>query len=126
MDILGRPNKHFYKNLARFATDEAEKAELQLLVTDSEEGKAAYKALADETVTYVDILQKFKSAHPPLEHLISMIPAVKPRLYSIASSPRFMPDHVELMIVINDWVTPSMNGDWSNPRIGLNTDYIHR
>ncbi|CAD7948280.1 unnamed protein product [Amoebophrya sp. A120] len=121
IDILGRPNKHFYKNLARFATDEKEKKELQLLIEDSEEGKKAYKAMADETVTYVDVLNKFKSAHPPLEHLISMIPCVKPRLYSIASSPRFMPDHVELMIVVNDWETPS-----GKQRIGLNTDYIHR
>ena len=27
VDILGRPNKHFYKGLARFATDEKEKVE---------------------------------------------------------------------------------------------------
>lgn len=97
-----------------------------MLIGDSEEGKKAYKELSDETVTYADILNKFPSAHPPLEHLISMIPCVKPRLYSIASSPRFKPDTVELMIVVNDWITPSMKGSWDNPRIGLNTAYIHR
>ena len=58
VDILGRPNKHFYKNLAKFATDPKEKAELKKLVGDDEESKKAYKALTDETVTYVDILNK--------------------------------------------------------------------
>lgn len=30
-----------------------------------------------------------RSAHVPLEHLLSLIPCVKPRLYSIASSQRY-------------------------------------
>jgi homodimeric pyruvate:ferredoxin (flavodoxin) oxidoreductase len=121
VDVLGRPNKHFYKGLARFATDAKEKEQLSLLVTDSEEGKAAYKAMSDETVTYVDVLKQFPSAHPPLEHLISMIPCIKPRLYSIASSPRFLPDTVELMIVILDWWTPS-----GKEQRGLSTNFIQR
>merc|ERR1719502_1023824 len=50
-----------------------------------------------------------------------MIPCIKPRLYSIASSQRYMNDNVELMIVINDWDTPA--GKW---QCGTSTDYIER
>jgi len=121
VDILGRPSRHFYKGLARFATDPKEKQELEMLVSDTPEGKEAYMALVAETVNYVDVLNKFKSAHPPLEHLMSMIPCIKPRLYSIASSQRFNYDKVELVIVVLDWKTPS-----GAERRGLSTDFINR
>jgi homodimeric pyruvate:ferredoxin (flavodoxin) oxidoreductase len=121
VDIFGRPNKFFYKSLARFATDEKEKAELNLIAGDTEEGKRKYVDLATETMTFEDVLQMYPSAKPPLEHLLSMIPCIKPRLYSIASSQRAMNDKVQLMIVINDWDTPS--GKW---QCGTSTDYIER
>ena len=52
---------------------------------------------------------------------MSLIPCIKPRLYSIASSQRFINDKVELVIVILDWKSP--NG---KERRGLATDYINR
>ena len=36
--------------------------------------------------TYVEVLLDFKSARPPIPHLIALIPKLKPRHYSIASS----------------------------------------
>merc|ERR1719230_215867 len=121
MDIFGRPNKFFYKSLARFATDEKEKETLNLIAGDSDEGKQKYVDLVTETVTFDDVLRMFPSAKPPLEQLMGMIPCIKPRLYSIASSQRYMNDRVELMIVINDWDTPG--GKW---QCGTSTDYIER
>jgi len=121
MDIFGRPNKFFYKGLARFATDPKEKAELEMICGDTEEGKKKYVELVTETVTFDDVLRTYPSAKPPLEQLLGMIPCVKPRLYSIASSQRAMNDKVELMIVINDWDTPA--GKW---QCGTSTDMIER
>merc|ERR1719217_293826 len=121
VDIFGRPNKFFYKSLARFATDPAEKAELELICGNTDEGKQKYVDLATETTTYEEVLRMFPSAKPPLEQLMSMVPCIKPRLYSIASSQRAMNDRVELMIVINDWDTPG--GKW---QCGTSTDYIER
>ena len=43
---------------------------------------------------------RFPSATMPLEHMLSLIPCVKPRLYSIASSPRYNATELELAIVI--------------------------
>ena len=119
VDILGRPNKNFYKQLRKFATNESEQAELDFLI--SEAGSAKYSELTAETVTYADVLRMFPSAKPSVEHLVSLIPCIKPRLYSIASSQRFINDKVELAIVILDWKTPS-----GKIRRGLSTNYIDR
>jgi homodimeric pyruvate:ferredoxin (flavodoxin) oxidoreductase len=120
VDILGRPNKYFYKQLAKFARNPSEQAELELISSDSEAGKAAYNALVAETQTYADILGRFRSARLPIEHLLSLIPLIKPRLYSIASSQRYVNDKVELAVVILDWQTKS------RAQTGLGTSYIRR
>jgi len=121
LDVFGRPNKHFYKQLAKFAANESEKEELTKIVSDTPEGKEAYLALVNETLSFADVLRKFPSAHVPLEHLLSLIPCVKPRLYSIASSQRYHNQMVELAVVINDWTTPS--GAY---KIGTSTKYIQQ
>jgi len=56
-----------------------------------------------------------------MEHLMSLIPCIKPRLYSIASSQRLVNDKVELAIVILEWKTSE-----GKVRRGLATDYIER
>ena len=121
VDILGRPNKNFYKQLRKFASDPKEQAELDLLVSETPEGTAKYSALASEAVNYADVLRMFPSAKPSIEHLVSLIPCIKPRLYSIASSQRLINDKVELAIVILDWKTPG-----GKARRGLSTNYIDR
>merc|ERR1712188_195027 len=91
LDIFGRPSKNFLKQLAKFATDPQEKAELELLVSD--EGAEKYgKEISEETLTFYDLLKKFPSAKPSLEHLLSLVPCIKPRLYTIASAPREFPE----------------------------------
>ena len=121
VDILGRPNKNFYKQLRKFASDPKDQAELDLLVSESPEGQAKYSALTAEAVNYADVLRMFPSAKPSVEHLVSLIPCIKPRLYSIASSQRLVNDKVELVIVILDWKTPG-----GQARRGLSTNYIDR
>lgn len=119
VDILGRPNKGFYKELAKFAADDAEKKKLELIASDA--GKEEYQKLAQDTVTYAEVFGMFPSAKMPLEHMLSLIPCVKPRLYSIASSPRYNQTEVELAIVILEWENAS-----GKKQTGLSTDYIRR
>lgn len=120
LDITGRPSKAFLKQLAKFASNPVEKAELELLVSD--EGAERYAAeVAAETLTFFDLLKKYPSAKPTVEHLITLLPCIKPRLYTIASSSRAYPGKCRLTVVINDWETPS-----GKERIGLCTDYLER
>ncbi len=66
---------------------------------------AALRALADgddgaepDAADLLDLLQAFPSARPPLQALLDSLPALKPRLYSIASSPLAAPGRVELCV----------------------------
>lgn len=122
IDVFGRPNRGFYKTLARFAADGSEaKRELELLAGDSAEGKRMYSEITSEALTYADILLKYKAdAQPDIEQLVTVLPPIKPRLYSIASSPRFVgPQAVELAIVILQWKTPK-----GAIRRGTGTNYV--
>merc|ERR1712167_478871 len=66
-----------------------------------------YRELMAETTTVFDLLKEFPNAVPSLEYMIDYCPTIKPRLYSIASSPDRVGEKVELCIVADDWDTPS-------------------
>jgi len=103
IDILGKPPKRFFESLADFATDEKEKKQLEFL--GGKEGAEEFKKLSEvDTVTYVDILEQFQSAHPAFHDLVRIVSPLKRREYSIASAQAVTPNSVALMIVVVDWV----------------------
>ncbi|EOO03685.1 putative sulfite reductase flavoprotein component protein [Phaeoacremonium minimum UCRPA7] len=103
LDILGKPPKRFYEGLAEFATDELEKKKLESL--GGKEGADEFKHRSEvDTLTYVDILEEFKSARPSFTDLIKIVSPLKRREYSIASAQAVTPKTVALMIVVVDWV----------------------
>jgi len=104
IDLFGRPAKSFCANLARFAQNAQEKK--QLLALSTKEGEKDWKELVDASASHFDICKKFPSAKPPLDQLLSFVPLIKPRLYSIASSPFLDRDNLDLTIVINQWKSP--------------------
>eukprot|EP00997_Jenningsia_sp_PLL12_P008623 NODE_541_length_1631_cov_321.685209_g449_i0.p1 GENE.NODE_541_length_1631_cov_321.685209_g449_i0~~NODE_541_length_1631_cov_321.685209_g449_i0.p1 ORF type:complete len:472 (+),score=162.91 NODE_541_length_1631_cov_321.685209_g449_i0:43-1416(+) len=117
LDILGRPSRKFYETLAIVAEDPNEANEIRFLM--SKEGKQAFKEFLQETPTYVDLMKRWPSAKLPLEYLMDLVPQIKPRLYSIASSPDHDGDNLQLCIVADDWNTPS-----GRYRHGLTTRYL--
>ncbi|KAF9434989.1 hypothetical protein BGZ76_007076 [Entomortierella beljakovae] len=117
LDLFGRPSKRFYADLIPYAINPAEKERLSYLI--SSEGAAEFKSRVDETLTHADILREFPSAHPTIPQLISMLPAIKPRHYSIASSQKAHPNSVHLLIVAVEWAAPS-----GKARFGQCTRYL--
>ena len=121
LDLYGRPSKESYLQLSDCATDQKEKEKLIFLTTP--DGQAEYKARVDNTVcthnhlissgrsnialqvTFEDVLRDFPSAHPSLEKLLEIIPPIKPRHYSIASSMKMHPNSVHLLVVLVSWET---------------------
>jgi sulfite reductase (NADPH) flavoprotein alpha-component len=102
LDIFGKPGKKFYESLAEFATDEKEKGILRALGGPA--GAAEFKRRSDvETVTFADILEEFPSARPSLSDLITLIPPIKRREYSIASSQKVHLNSVHLLVVEVNW-----------------------
>ena len=65
--------------------------------------QALYKDMVEDYAHHADVLKRFKSARPPIEHLINMVPVLKPRAYSIASSPSMHADMIQLCVVTVDW-----------------------
>eukprot|EP00928_Gymnodinium_smaydae_P019150 TRINITY_DN17317_c0_g5_i2.p1 TRINITY_DN17317_c0_g5~~TRINITY_DN17317_c0_g5_i2.p1 ORF type:complete len:794 (-),score=152.86 TRINITY_DN17317_c0_g5_i2:146-2356(-) len=121
LDVSGWPKRRFYEMLKLSVTDPAEKQELEHLCT--REGKADMQTYAQESYTYAELLEKFKSAEPSIGTLLDYIPDIKPRLYSIASSPRLHGEEVcHLCIIKNEW-----NGATSGRDIvGLSTGWLDR
>eukprot|EP00913_Durusdinium_trenchii_P035137 g32871.t1 len=120
LDIFGKPNRKFFQTLALFAKDEAEKKQLQSIVENSKEGAALYRDLTHDFAHHADVLKKFASARPPIEHLLQMMPVLKPRSYSIASSPLMHPDKIQLCVVLVDWTVESTK----ELRLGECTGYM--
>jgi len=69
------------------------------------EGQELFKKRVEDTVTFADVLEDFPSAHPPVEILLDIIPPIKPRHYSIASSQKMHPNSVHLLVVLVSWQT---------------------
>lgn len=118
IDLFGRPGKAFYAALAKLATSKADAMTLKFISVP--EGAELFKRMAEnETVTFADVLQRFKTARPGIEELVGLIPEIKPRHYSIASSNKAVGDKVELLIVTVDWINSK-----GSPRFGQCTRYL--
>lgn len=118
LDLFGKPSKSFYASLAALATHKNDQRTLRFIAAP--EGVALFKKMSEkETVTFADVLKQFKTARPSIEELVGLIPEIKPRHYSIASSQKAVGDRVELLIVTVDWTTPS-----GSPRFGQCTRYL--
>ena len=120
LDIFGKPPKKFYEGLSAFATDDKEKT--RLLALGGSEGAVEFKHRSEvETLTFADILEEFPSAKPTLPDLVKLIPPIKRREYSIASSQRAHPTSVHLLVVEVHW-RDRRNRD----RYGQSTRYLSR
>ncbi len=87
---IARPLDRTTDLLAGAATDHEEAKALRRL-SDGEEGIL-------DGFDLLDLLRAFPSARPPVADLLASLPSLKPRLYSIASSPLAVPGRVELCV----------------------------
>jgi len=98
----------------------ADRDRLSFLVSDA--GRDAFtEEIVGESLTFAEVLLKFPSAKPTLNQLLTMLPIIKPRLYTIASSTRLTPGSIEMTVITNDWKTNS-----GQVRVGSCTDYFER
>lgn len=103
LDLLGKPGKGFFEQLAAFATKEEEKTKLEFLA--SGEGAAELKRFQEEEFyLYLDVLELFPLARPLAQELVRLIAPLKRREYLIALSQKMHPNAVHLLVVVVDWV----------------------
>eukprot|EP00951_Prasinocladus_malaysianus_P025160 scaffold219862_cov45-Prasinocladus_malaysianus.AAC.1 len=99
-DITGVPKKSVLRMLAEYCSNQAEKQELLYLC--SRGGKEAYKAdIVAGQPSLLDLLKRFPSCKPPLDHLLEALPPLAERLYSLTSSQLTHPNaaHVAFSVV---------------------------
>ncbi|KAJ3107968.1 NADPH-dependent diflavin oxidoreductase 1 [Phlyctochytrium planicorne] len=100
LDIFGRPRRYFFEILSFFASDPLHADKLKEFA--STEGQ-------DELFTYCyrprrtcfEILEDFTSINIPLPYLMDVFTPMRPRMYSIASSPGSDEFEFDLIIGIN-------------------------
>ncbi|CAJ1351344.1 unnamed protein product, partial [Effrenium voratum] len=110
LDLFGRPARSFCLELARFASNAEAKQLRGLAEVDADAfpaKKDEWAALTEQCPSYFDLMLKFPSAKMPLDQLLSTLPLLKPRIYSVASDARYSPEKVEFTIVINQWKAKS-------------------
>ena len=84
LDLCGVPRRSFFDGLARFATN-AEEQEKLLELASAEGTDLYYDYCVREKRGYLEVLEEFRSARPPLSRLLELVPPMQPRHYSIAS-----------------------------------------
>jgi cytochrome P450/NADPH-cytochrome P450 reductase len=74
--------------LAQYTADPVQRDELLGLSTLDDEGRARYrKRVASRRVTLLDLLDDYPSCDLPFNVYLDLLPALRPRYYSISSSP---------------------------------------
>ncbi|KAF8469158.1 hypothetical protein BDZ91DRAFT_792915 [Kalaharituber pfeilii] len=80
------PTKQILRVLAEYAQDENEKTILLYLC--SRQGQAAFCELrTGPHISLLQLLHAFPSSKPPFDHLLSVLPTLMPRFYSLSSDP---------------------------------------
>ena len=73
--------------------------ELNRLVADDEDSKKAFtRDITDKRVTVYDLLMRDPAIELTLDGLLDMTSAIRPRFYSISSSPLVLPDAINLTV----------------------------
>ncbi len=97
VDLTSPPRKSLLNLLAAHCTNPTEAATLRHLA--SREGRDAYATQITATrPSLLTLLQQFASCQPPLDALLDALPALAPRMYSIACAP--VGDTVEQVLCV--------------------------
>eukprot|EP00903_Cladosiphon_okamuranus_P014088 g13095.t1 len=105
LDISGTPRRSFFERLSLFAADEEEKEKLEELASPAG-ADLLYEYATREKRTHVEVLGDFPSCKVPPERLLELIPRLRPRGFSIASSALETPSKLHLCVAVVSFRTP--------------------
>uniref|UniRef100_A0A8C5K494 Nitric oxide synthase n=1 Tax=Jaculus jaculus TaxID=51337 RepID=A0A8C5K494_JACJA len=101
LDITTPPTQPQLQKLACLATEEAERQRLEALCQPSEYNK--WKLT--NSPTFLEVLEEFPSLRVPAAFLLSQLPVLKPRFYSISSSWDHTPTEIHLTVAVVSYRT---------------------
>jgi sulfite reductase alpha subunit-like flavoprotein len=105
LDLSAIPRRRFLERLAAYATDDMQRAKLiEFTSPDGSENLVQYAFREKRTILIA--LRDFPSARPPLEQLVDMIPSLRPRPFSIASSRAAHGSRIHICAAIVRYTSP--------------------
>lgn len=104
LDILGTPRRLFFERVSLFASNEEERDKLLELASPGG-ADLLHDYCTREKRTYLEVLTDFSSVRVPLHRLLELIPRLRPRAFSIASSPLAHPGEVHLCVAVVSYKT---------------------
>jgi sulfite reductase alpha subunit-like flavoprotein len=118
LDIQGTPRRYFFEQLAHFTNDETQKEKLEDFAS-SERQDELYQYCQREKRTYIEVLEQFHTARPPIEYLLSMVPRLQPRLFSLSSALLAHPQRAHVTAAVLNFKTP-----WKQERTGICSSFL--
>jgi NADPH-ferrihemoprotein reductase len=105
-DLTAPPAKFALAALAECTTNESESATLRFL--SSRDGRDAYKAdITAGRPNLLQLLKRYPSCMPPATKLLTLLPPLRPRLYSLTNSQLVSPDRLEFAFHVVEYETHS-------------------
>ena len=124
VDLGGPPSKALAGQLAHWAGSTEDRDALARLVAPS--GRAEWDDFVRKPRRSVlELLSAFPSVRPPLGQLLHLLPPLKPREYTIASSPLAHPASMHLAVSVLDEPKPAAKTDGPGRRlVGACSGYL--
>ncbi|KAG9487805.1 hypothetical protein GDO78_007540 [Eleutherodactylus coqui] len=107
LDITTPPTPLLMQQIACLATNEKEKKRLEILSKGLQEYEQ-WKWYKNPTI--IEVLEEFPSVQMPSSLLLTQLPLLQPRYYSISSSPDMYPDEVHLTVAVVSYGTRDGDG----------------
>ncbi|EMP37688.1 Nitric oxide synthase, inducible [Chelonia mydas] len=107
LDVTTPPSQHLLKKLSRLATEEGDKHRLEVLCHSLEEYNK-WKFFNSPTI--LEVLKEFPSTQVSTSFLLTQLPLLKPRYYSISSSRDMTPREIHLTVAVVNYRTRDGQG----------------
>ncbi|XP_030632223.1 nitric oxide synthase 2b, inducible [Chanos chanos] len=111
LDITSPPSQTLLKKLSQTATSEEHRQRLLTLATDFQE-YSTWKEF--RRPTFLEVLEEFPSLELSAAFLLKQLPLLKPRLYSVSSSPDLHPHELHLTVSVVNYRTQDGKGPLHN------------
>uniref|UniRef100_A0A6A7FQY1 NADPH-dependent diflavin oxidoreductase 1-like n=1 Tax=Hirondellea gigas TaxID=1518452 RepID=A0A6A7FQY1_9CRUS len=119
-DIMSVPKRYFFELLSFFATDEDVKERFQEFAS-AEGQQDLYDYCNRPKRSIVEVLADFPDVTKsvPFEYFFDLIPMLKPRAYSIASSAAMYPGKAQILMAVVNYKT-----NLKRPRLGVCSNWL--
>ncbi|NXG34768.1 NOS2 protein, partial [Dromaius novaehollandiae] len=107
LDITTPPSQQLLKKLSQLVTEEGDKERLEVLCHNTEE-YSKWKFYNSPNI--LEVLEEFRSAEISTSFLLTQLPLLKPRYYSVSSSCDMTPREIHLTVAVVNYKTRGGQG----------------